>query len=145
MRMFRTRRALVIGAIALAVVAGGVAMFAAEDVREAFAQAGGNDNDVEGPIEALPASGVVGTWQVAGRTVTVSETTEIDREGQTLAVGMWVEVDGVAQADGSILASEIEIDQPDSDDDGPNTPGARDDDDGGATGATPGATNGDDD
>ena len=122
-------------------------MFSAEDVREAFAQVGGNGNDIEGPIESLPSSGVVGTWQVAGRTVTVTEATEIDREGQTLAVGIWVEVDGVTQADGSILASEIEVDRPDSDDDGPGTPAARDDDDGGpgANGTAPGSTTADDD
>ena len=131
MRFLRTRSALVVGAVALAIGLGAVGIFAAEDVREAFAQTGGNE--IEGAIEALPASGMVGTWQVAGRTVTVTDTTEIDQEGQQIVVGTWVEVDGVAQADGSLLASEIEVDQPDSDDDdddgGVNASGARSDDD----------------
>jgi hypothetical protein len=130
MRIIRTKTALIVGAIALAIGVGAAGILAAEDVREAFAQTGGND--IEGTIESLPASGLVGTWQVAGRTVTVTDTTEIDQEGQQLAVGTWVEVDGVAQADGSILASEIEVDQPDNDDDddnGVSASGARTSDD----------------
>jgi hypothetical protein len=125
MRIFRTKLALVGGAIALAVGVGAAVIFAGGGGDRAFAQMTGNGNEVEGIVEALPESGVVGTWQVAGRTVIVTEATEIDLEGQTLEVGVWVEVEGVAQADGSLAASEIEVDEPDRDDD---------DDDGGTAG-----------
>ena len=143
MRFFRTRSALVAGAITLAVAVGAVGVVVLDDVDEAFAQIGGNE--VEGAIEALPADGVVGTWQVAGRTVTVTDTTEIDREGRTLAVGVRVEVDGAVQADGSILASEIEVDEPDSDDDGPGTGVGDDDGPSTATSAGTGIRGDDDD
>ena len=49
------------------------------------------------------------TWQVSGRTIQVTEVTEIDQEMGSVDVGVAVEVEGEAQADGSILASEIEV------------------------------------
>jgi hypothetical protein len=135
MRIVRTRLTLVGGAIALAISVGAAGIFASNGADRAFAQITGNSNEVEGIVEALPASGVFGTWQVAGRTVTVTEATEIDLEGQTLAVGIRVEVEGVAQADGSLAASEIEVDEPDRDDD----------DDGGSNSTGGGVLQADDD
>ncbi len=115
-QMFRRRVALVVGAAALAVAVGLAGIVVLDDADEVFAQVGGTDNDFEGPIEALPDSGTVGTWQVAGRTVTVTEATEIDLEGQTLAVGVIVEVEGRTQPDGSLVASEIEVEEDDLND-----------------------------
>lgn len=125
MRVFRTRSALVVGAIARAVAIGAIGIFALDDVGDVFAQ--GGDNDFGGVIEALPATGAIGTWHISGRTVTVTD---------TLAVGLRAEIEGAAQPDGSMIASEIEVEDDtdaDDDDDGPTSGG--DDDDDGPTGA----------
>src|SRR5688500_1126704 len=95
MRIFPARSMLVGAAIAVAVTTGVVGTLALDDVREAFAQTSVKEEEFEGLVETMPATGVVGTWQIAGRTVTVTEATEIDLEGQTLAVGLLVEVEGV--------------------------------------------------
>jgi hypothetical protein len=114
MRIVPARSVIVGGVVALALAIGAAGILASDDVGEALAQTSGyEEEEVEGLIEAMPATGVVGTWQVAGRTVTVTEATEIDLEGQTLAVGVRVEVEGVVQADGSIAASEIEVEDDD--------------------------------
>jgi hypothetical protein len=113
MRIVPARSVIVGGVVALALAIGAAGILASDDAREAFAQTSSYEEEVEGLIEAMPATGVVGTWQVAGRTVTVTEATEIDLEGQTLAVGVRVEVEGVVQADGSIAASEIEVEDDD--------------------------------
>ena len=52
---------------------------------------------------------MVGTWQVSGKTIQVTETTRIDQEMGALGVGVAVEVEGETQPDGSILASEVEV------------------------------------
>lgn len=64
--------------------------------------------EVHGKIDALPASGLIGTWTVTGRMVTVNAATLLDAEGNTFAVGDAVEVKGSIQADGSLLAARIE-------------------------------------
>ena len=112
MGFFSTRSMLVAGAIALAVGIGAGAIFASQQAGAAFAQ--DDDAEFEGIVEALPATGTVGAWQVSGRTVWVTEQTEIDREGQVLAPGLRVEVEGVAQPDGSIVAEEIEVQEADT-------------------------------
>lgn len=93
----------VVGSLAL----GAVAVGGVDEVREAFAFE--DDTELDGMIDALPPVGLVGTWQVSGRTVQVTETTEIDQQMGSINVGVAVEVEGEAQADGSILASEIEV------------------------------------
>jgi hypothetical protein len=134
------RSALVAGAIALAIGVGAGLIFASQQPGSAHAQ--GGEVELDGIIEVLPATGAVGTWQVSGRTVTVTEQTEIDDEGQTLAPGLRVEIDGIQHPDGSILAEEIEVREADDDDGGL---GMSDDDDGGP--AAPGvpSTSQDDD
>jgi Domain of unknown function (DUF5666) len=127
MRFFRARSALVAGAIGLAVAVGAIGIFATERVGAAPAR--DDDAELEGIIEALPPAGVVGVWQVSGRTVIVTEATEIDQDGQTLAPGLWVEIEGTDLKDGSIVASEIEVEEADSDDDGSTPSATRDDDD----------------
>ena len=150
MRFFRTRSALVAGAIGLAVAVGAIGIFATERVGAAPAR--DDDAELEGVIEALPPSGAVGVWRVSGRTVIVTEATEIDQDGQTLAPGLWVEIEGTDLPDGSLVASEIEVEEADSDDGGPLA--SQDDDDGGGApsagqgdddGSTPSATRDDDD
>lgn len=139
MRFFRTRTALVVGAIALAIAVGAAGVFATQRPGAVFAQAG--ETELDGIVELLPETAPLGNWQVSGRTVTVNEQTEIDLEGQTLAAGLRVEVEGVEQPDGTILASEVEVREADDDDGGPADPAASaasQDDDDGASAAGPG-------
>ena len=70
--------------------------------------------EFRGTITALPPSGLLGDWQVDGRTVHVNERTRVDQEHGRAAVGALVEVKGWAQADGSVLADSIEV-KPDAD------------------------------
>ena len=141
MQNLRTRSALVAGVIALAIGIGAGMIFASQQAGAAFAQ--GSETEFVGVVETLPAAGTVGTWQVSGRTVYVNEQTAIDLEGQALAPGLRVEVEGYTQPDGTIVAEQIEVREAD-DDDGPAAPPApgapsvsQDDDDGG-----PGASQG---
>jgi hypothetical protein len=62
-----------------------------------------------GTIEALPVSGLVGEWVVAGRAVVVAEQTFVDQEHGQARLGALVEVKGSSQADGSFLATKVEI------------------------------------
>lgn len=75
--------------------------------------------EFEGFVEALPATpDLVGDWTVSGRIVHVTTATEIEEEHGAIAVGTAVEVEGLAEADGSITAREIEaIDEDDCDED----------------------------
>ena len=112
MGLFRVRRLAVAGALALGVAVGAAGIVAFDEVDSVFAQVAG-EVEVDGVVEAMPATGVVGTWQISGRTVVVTETTEIDQEQGQLAVGSLGEVEGTEQADGSILASELEFEDDD--------------------------------
>jgi hypothetical protein len=132
MGYFRSRSALVMGAIALLIGIGAGVIFASQQASKAFAEDG--ETEIEGVIEALPATGAVGTWRVSGRNVIVTEGTEIDRDGQTLAPGVRVEIEGYVQPDGSIVAEEIEV-QDANDNTGP-TANSDDDDDGGPAAST---------
>jgi len=60
-----------------------------------------------GLIEALPANGLLGEWTVDGKTVVVTERAELDGNA-TFAISDTVKVKGYTQADGSVLAREIE-------------------------------------
>jgi hypothetical protein len=71
---------------------------------------GENEVKFTGAIESLPSGAdLTGTWMIAGRTVHVSSSTELDPEHGTFAVGSQVKVEGRANTDGSVDASEIEI------------------------------------
>jgi len=63
----------------------------------------------EGTIEQLPDGTFIGSWVVSGRTVLVNEATRINQEHGAVAVGAYVEIEGRAQADGSIIASKVEV------------------------------------
>ncbi|WP_376792962.1 DUF5666 domain-containing protein [Thermoflexus sp.] len=67
--------------------------------------------EVEGPEAEIEFKGIVEAvlpdgYRIAGRTVVVTATTRIDGP---IAVGVLVEVKGVLQSDGTVLASRIEV------------------------------------
>ncbi len=67
-----------------------------------------------GFVEALPGTpDLVGDWVISGVTVHVTTATEIETEHGPVAVGSAVEIEGLAEADGSITAREIETRSPD--------------------------------
>ncbi|MEZ4866562.1 MAG: DUF5666 domain-containing protein [Caldilineaceae bacterium] len=57
-----------------------------------------------GAIEALPTDTLIGDWMIDGRTVAVTETTQLSTHFGDFAVGKRVMVFGFQRADGSILA-----------------------------------------
>ncbi len=68
------------------------------------------DFEFRGVIESLPnTAGFIGDWMVSGRKVTVTAATEIERDNGQVVVGATVEVEGVLQTDGSVMAQEIEV------------------------------------
>lgn len=63
-----------------------------------------------GKIEELPSTpGRVGDWKVSGKVVHVSAMTMIDDDRGRIAVGVFVEIEGLLQNDGSINALRIEV------------------------------------
>ncbi|HKQ74190.1 MAG TPA: DUF5666 domain-containing protein [Blastocatellia bacterium] len=63
-----------------------------------------------GRVERLPDTNTrIGDWVVSGRMVRVTANTEIDQDRFRLMVGSLVEVEGVAQSDGVIVAARIEV------------------------------------
>lgn len=63
-----------------------------------------------GKIEELPSTpGRVGPWKVSGKTIIVTATTKIDEDRGQVAVGVFVEIEGLIKLDGSINAIEIEV------------------------------------
>lgn len=69
----------------------------------------GVDDEFTGTIEAMPATGLLGTWRIAGRTVNVVSTTLLQQEHGGFRVGAIVEVHGLPNASGVITASRIEV------------------------------------
>ena len=73
---------------------------------------GGDNHDSNtkfyGTVNSFPA-GFVGTWDIGGRIVTTTATTEINQEHGAVAVDAYVEVEGTLQADGSVAATKIEV------------------------------------
>ncbi len=62
----------------------------------------------QGPIEKLPESGLIGEWQVAGRTVRVTENTRI-ASPRYAGIGAIAVVGGMEAADGVVTAIWIKI------------------------------------
>lgn len=68
--------------------------------------------EIEGKIESLPTtSGWIGVWTVGGAKVVVDGATRIDEEDGPVAVGAYVEVEGVSEAEGIVRATEIEVER----------------------------------
>jgi hypothetical protein len=62
----------------------------------------------KGTIESFPP-GLVGDWQIGGRTIHVSAQCELQQEVGPVAVGAFAEVVGTMRADGSMDASKLEV------------------------------------
>lgn len=63
-----------------------------------------------GKIERLPANNTrTGDWVISGRTVKVTDRTVIKTEQGQVMIGALVDVEGVVQLDGSIVATKIEV------------------------------------
>jgi hypothetical protein len=107
MQFLRMKRWMVGGAVALSLALGAVGVVAFADADAVLALE--DDTELDGVVEVMPDTGMIGTWQVGGQVVQVTETTAIDQEMGALAVGVAVEVEGETQPDGSILASELEV------------------------------------
>ena len=60
-----------------------------------------------GVVQAMPEKGYVGQWNVDSKMVHVTEDTKIEEKHGKLAVGAYVEVEGVT-FEGKFIASEIE-------------------------------------
>src|SRR5262249_52299866 len=73
---------------------------------------------LHGTIQSLPASGLVGDWMVAGKTIHVTASTRLELEHGVPMVGDAVEVKGTLGADGSITATRIEVESSGGDDSG---------------------------
>ncbi|MBL8204029.1 MAG: hypothetical protein JNM09_07350 [Blastocatellia bacterium] len=66
-----------------------------------------------GKVEELPsATNRVGDWKISGRVVHVSTATKLNQNDGAVAIGVTVKVEGIAQADGSLNATEIETKSP---------------------------------
>lgn len=64
---------------------------------------------VEGLVDSVPLGGTVGDWNISGRTVRVTVTTEIKVFFGAIVVGACVEARGALGADGVLAANEIEV------------------------------------
>src|SRR5262245_32690133 len=84
-------------------------------------EAENEDNEVEfkGTIQSFPP-GLIGDWQVGGRTIHVTSATKIEMEEGPVAVGAFVKVEGTQRPDMSIDAAKIEVLSNPSGDDGRN-------------------------
>ena len=68
--------------------------------------------EFKGVVDAAPAGGGPGDWSVGGRAVVADENTELDTADGPLEPGVCAEVEGLRQADGSLLALEIDSESP---------------------------------
>lgn len=68
--------------------------------------------EISGPIKSLPSGGgLIGNWVIGSRTVKVNSATVIKQELGPAKVGAIVEAKATPQADGSLLATKIEVKQ----------------------------------
>lgn len=71
-----------------------------------------NTSEFKGVVESLPSSpDRIGDWTVSGRTVRVTADTQLKDQHGPIAVGAVVEVKGTPLADGSIVATRIEVEK----------------------------------
>jgi len=62
--------------------------------------------EFEGEVEAVNGDG---SYVIAGQTVLTDENTHFEPNAEAVAIGVWVEVKAVQEADGSLLALKIEV------------------------------------
>jgi hypothetical protein len=63
-----------------------------------------------GVVQTMPEQGYVGLWNIDGKTVNVTKDTKIKEKHGKLAVGAYVEVEGVT-FEGKFIASELETEK----------------------------------
>ncbi|MCK9375773.1 MAG: DUF5666 domain-containing protein [Syntrophobacterales bacterium] len=63
-----------------------------------------------GVVQTIPEQGYIGTWNIDGKTVNVTKDTKIKEKHGKLAVGAYVEVEGVT-FEGKLIASELETEK----------------------------------
>jgi Domain of unknown function (DUF5666) len=80
----------------------GFSAFAADEIAELR---------LEGVIQQLPAGRLLGVWMISQKAVIVTEATKLEEEDGPFRVGAKVDVEGFAQPDGSIMATNIETDE----------------------------------
>jgi hypothetical protein len=114
MRGWRTAGALAV--LLLALAGAGPAMGDGGGGDDGSGDDGGNGGsgnvnvEFKGSVQAMPASGLIGSWKIAGKSVQTNGSTTFDQEDGSIGVGALVEVKGVTQTDGSVLATKIEVD-----------------------------------
>ena len=87
------------------------------DVTESSEDDSFGEAELHGTIQSFPATaGFIGDWVVSGITVHVTAATEVNAEDGTIAVGSFVEVKGLSEADGSITASQVDLKNDQGDD-----------------------------
>ena len=69
----------------------------------------GQSTNVKGAIQSLPSSGIVGAWTVGGRLVHVVSSTKLNAEHGAFVVGARVKVKGLQMADGSVVATKVQL------------------------------------
>ena len=105
-RPFRPARWLVAAAVAGILSVGALGGAGAQRLEQAFAA--DKEHEFTGYVEAMPADGRIGDWKIGGRTVRVTDFTQIDEKDALVALGSRVEVEGTMLADGTVSATEIE-------------------------------------
>jgi hypothetical protein len=74
-----------------------------------------NDNregrkvNFKGTIQSMPVTGFVGDWTISGRTVHVTSSTNLKNEHGQFGVNVRVKVKGIELADGSVVATTIQV------------------------------------
>ncbi|MDD2901968.1 MAG: DUF5666 domain-containing protein [Syntrophales bacterium] len=63
-----------------------------------------------GTVKSMPEQGYVGQWNIDGKTVNVTKDTKIKEKHGKLAVGAYVEIEGVT-FEGKFIASELETEK----------------------------------
>lgn len=69
----------------------------------------GQSTNVKGAIQSLPSSSLVGDWIVGGRLVHVVSSTKLNAEHGAFVVGARVKVKGLQMADGSVVATKVQL------------------------------------
>jgi hypothetical protein len=104
---WRANRPALVSGAALLLILSLLGVFSADRIGQAFD--GDDGYEFVGPVESLPPDGLIGNWRVGGRTVQVTDGTEIQLAILPPPLGLEVEVEGAVLPDGSITADEIEL------------------------------------
>jgi len=92
-------------AIALMAIVGGLIPMSS------FASSDGYQVELQGFVDSMPSGSLLGQWQVAGVPVTTDALTLIGQRMGTPAKGVWVEVQGLPDGNGGILAQRVKVNE----------------------------------